>query len=110
MKTRIVITCLVVGTLLAPVIATAAGDSDKDRSHPMAFVEDSAITTKIKTKLAADHLTSMGRIHVDTDRDGVVQLSGTARTQQAIDQAEAIARGTDDVKAVHNHITVKLDD
>ena len=46
--------------------------------HAVVFVKDSAITTKIKTKLAADHITSLERIHVDTDKDGVVWLSGTA--------------------------------
>jgi hyperosmotically inducible protein len=41
----------------------------------MAFVKDSAITTKIKTKLAADHPTSLALVHVDTDKDGVVWLT-----------------------------------
>ena len=65
---------------------------DSDRAHPKEFVSDSAITTKIKTKLAADHITSLGRIHVDTDKDGVVWLSGTARTQADINNAVAMAR------------------
>jgi len=56
-----------------------ADDVDADRSHPKAFVKDSAITTKIKSKLAAEHITSLGHIHVDTDADGVVWLSGSAR-------------------------------
>ena len=38
-------------------------------------MKDSVITTKIKTKLAAEHLTSMGRIKVDTDANGVVDLT-----------------------------------
>src|ERR1700693_5710047 len=63
MKTKFATTLLIIGTLLGPVAALAV-DSDSDRSHPKAFVKDSAITTEIKTKLAAEHLTSMGRIHV----------------------------------------------
>src|SRR5579864_1520793 len=109
MKTRFITTCLVFGTLLGPVV-TLAQDSDTDRSHPKAFVKDSAITTKIKTQLAAEHLTSLGRIHVDTDKDGVVWLRGTARTQEAIDKAVSIARQTEGVKDVHNHIRIKSDD
>jgi hyperosmotically inducible protein len=70
--------CLVAGVLLAPVAAMAMDDQDTDRSHPKAFVKDSAITTKIKTRLAEEHVTSLGRIHVDTDQDGAVWLSGTA--------------------------------
>ena len=85
-------------------------DSDMDRTHPANFVKDSAITTKIKTKLAADHITSMGRIHVDTDKDGIVWLSGTARTQEAIDQAVSIARNTEHVVSVHNDLKIRSDD
>ena len=89
---------------------TMAQDSDADRAHPKAFVKDSAITTKIKTKLAAEHIASLGRIHVDTDKDGVVWLTGRARTQEAIDKAVSIARETEGVKDVHSHIKIKKDD
>lgn len=37
---------------------------------------------KIKSKLAAGHLTSAAHIHVDTDSDGMVWLRGTARSEQ----------------------------
>lgn len=110
MKRNFAMTCLVFGTLLGPVVALAAEDQDTDRSHPKAFVKDSAITTKIKAKLAAEHITSLGRIHVDTDKDGIVWLSGTARTQEAADKAAAIARETEHVKAVHSNIKIKKDD
>ena len=99
MKTKLVITCLVCGMLVGPAV-TMAQDSDADRSHPKAFVKDSAITTKIKTKLAAEHITSLGRIHVDTDTDGVVWLSGSARSQEAIDKAVSIARETEGAPVV----------
>src|ERR1017187_9856572 len=109
MKTKLVMTCLVCGMLLGPAV-TLAQDSDADRSHPKAFVKDSAITTKIKTKLAAEHITSLGRIHVDTDKDGVVWLSGSARTQEAIDKAVSIARETEHVRSVHSDVKIKADD
>jgi hyperosmotically inducible periplasmic protein len=110
MNTKFKIACLALTTLLTPVLALAIEDGDSDRSRPMIFVKDSAITAKIKTKLAADHITSLGRIHVDTDQDGVVWLSGSARTQEAIDQALSMARGTENVKVVHSTIKIALDD
>ena len=110
MNTKLAATCLVFGTLLGFTAITVAQDSDTDRSHPGAFVKDSAITSKIKTKLAADHMTSMARIHVDTDKDGVVWLTGSARTQEAADAAVSIARETEHVKSVHSDIRVKKDD
>jgi hyperosmotically inducible protein len=109
MNTKYVIAGLTLCTLLGSV-AVLADDADKDRSHPEAFVKDSAITSKIKTKLAAEHLTSLGRIHVDTDKNGVVWLSGSARTQEAIDEAGSIARSTEHVKSVHNDLIIKKDD
>ena len=110
MKQKLATTLMVIGVLLAPTVALAAEDADSDRSHPKAFVKDSAITTKVKTKLAAEHITSLGNIHVDTDADGVVWLHGTAHTQEAADKAVAIARSTEGVKDVHSRIKVKLDD
>jgi hyperosmotically inducible protein len=73
-------------------------------------VKDSVITTKIKSKLAADHITSLGRIRVDTDADGVVYLSGSAHSKEAVDHAVAIARGTEGVRGVHSALVVKPDD
>ena len=109
MKVKVVMTLLACGMLIGPCV-TMAQDSDTDRSHAKAFVKDSAITTEIKTKLAAEHITSLGRIHVDTDKDGVVWLRGSAGTQEAIDKAVSIARETKGVKDVHNHIKIKTDD
>jgi hyperosmotically inducible protein len=103
------IACVLAGTLLGSSVIIAQ-DSDTDRSHPVTFVKDSTITTKVKTELAADHLTSLGRIHVDTDMNGVVWLTGSARSQEAIDKAVSIAKGTEHVKSVHNGLVVKQDD
>jgi hyperosmotically inducible protein len=110
MKTKLAMTWLVAGTLLGPVVALAAEDQDADRSQPKQYVHNSEITAKIKAKLASEHITSLGRIHVDTDRHGVVRLTGHARTQEAIDKAGAIARETEGVSTVHNHIKIKKDD
>jgi len=101
--------CVLAGTLLGSSVIIAQ-DSDTDRTHPVTFVKDSTITTKVKTELAADHLTSLGRIHVDTDQNGVVWLTGSARSQDAIDKAVSIAKGTEHVKSVHNGLVVKQDD
>jgi hyperosmotically inducible protein len=110
MKTKFAVTALAFSALLGSAAVLAADDSDADRSHPITFVKDSAITTAVKTKLAAQHLTSLGRIHVDTDKDGAVVLSGTARTQKAIDKAVLLAHDTKGVKSVHSEVTIKKDD
>jgi hyperosmotically inducible protein len=106
--TGVVASVVLAGVLVAPVALPQ--DADVDRTHPNAFVKDSVITTKIKSKLAADHVTSVGRIHVDTDADGVVWLSGTARSQDAIDRAVAVARDTEGVRDVRSKLKVRQDD
>jgi hyperosmotically inducible periplasmic protein len=106
--TKRIIACVLAASLWAPVIGLAQ-DSDADRSHPAQFVKDSAITTAIKTKLAAVHPGTLARLKVDTDKDGVVWLSGTARTRQEAERAVEIARGTDGVVRVKNDIVVRPD-
>ena len=99
---------LIAGTLLAPF--AMAEDMDADRSQPKAFVKDSIITTKIKSKLAAQHITSLSRIKVDTDKNGVVWLSGTAPSAAYVEKATQIARDTDGVRDVNSTVSVKLDE
>jgi hyperosmotically inducible protein len=108
MKRMFAASCIVVGTMLAPVAAFAA-DGDADRANPKLFVKDSAITTKIKAKLASEHLGSLKHIQVDTDQNGVVWMTGTANSQDEINQAVAIARNTEGVKTVKADIKVQKD-
>ena len=108
MKYKLATTCFVIGSVLAPVAAFAA-DPDTDRSKPVTFVKDSVITTKIKTKLAAEHLASAKHIKVDTDRNGVVWLSGTANSQAEADKAVEIATNTEGVKSVNSKLKVHKD-
>ena len=107
MRSSIATTCFVLATMLAPVAAYADGDAD--RANPANFVKDSVITTKIKTKLAADHPGSAKHISVDTDRDGVVWMTGTANSQEEVNQAVAIAKNTEGVKMVKSDLKVQKD-
>jgi hyperosmotically inducible periplasmic protein len=62
-----------------------------------------------KAKLAAEHLSSLARIHVDTDANGIVWLSGKADSQAEIDKAVAIAQRTEGVITVKNDLKVRED-
>ena len=109
MNIKLATTCLVIGTLLAPVAARAA-DADSDRTQPLTFVKDSVITTKIKAKLAEEKMSSLTNIKVDTDSKGAVALSGKVKTQEEADKAVSIARGTEGVTSVKSNIKIKKDD
>jgi hyperosmotically inducible protein len=109
MKIKLATTCLVIGTLLAPVMAHAA-DQESDRTHPMTYVKDSAITTKVKAKLAEEKMSSLVNVKVDTDAKGGVVLSGHVKTPQEADKAVSIARGTEGVTSVTSNIQIKKGD
>ena len=79
---------------------------NSDRSSPKAFVKDSVITTKIKAKLAGEKLASAAHTKVDTNKNGIVTLSGTAKTQEEADKAVSIARGVEGVVTVENNIKI----
>jgi hyperosmotically inducible protein len=78
-------------------------------AKPATFVKDPVITTKIKAKLAAEHVGTMKHVKVDTDRDGGVWMAGTADSQEERDKAVAIARNTEGVKSVHSDLKVQKD-
>ena len=100
---------LILGAFLAPA-ATFAADSDSDRSSPKAYVKDSMITTKVKTALAKEKMSSLVKVHVDTDDKGIVYLGGTAPTKADADKAAQIAKGVDGVVSVKNNIKIKKED
>jgi hyperosmotically inducible protein len=105
MKHLIVASMLAASVVCAPMAFADESGAASDSSHH--FVKDSVITTKVKSKLAAKHLTSLTRIKVDTDENGVVWLSGRAPNQDAVDMAAMIAKDTDGVVSVHNAIAVQ---
>ena len=105
MKHLLVASMLAASVVCAPMAFADESGAASDSSHH--FVKDSVITTKVKSKLAAKHLTSLTRIKVDTDENGVVWLSGRAPNQDAVDMAAMIAKDTDGVVSVHNAIAVQ---
>jgi hyperosmotically inducible protein len=109
MKAKLATSCFIISTLLTPVAAYSA-DPDTDRTHPMTYVKDSAITVKVKAKLADEKMSSLAHIMVDTDSKGAVVLSGTVRTQEEADKAVSIARGTEGVTSVTNKLKIKKED
>ena len=106
MKMKLATSCLVIGTLLAP-LAAYAGDADSDRKHPLTFVKNSVITTKVKAMLADEKMSSLIHVRVDTDAKGAVVLSGKVKTQEAADKAVSIAHAIEGVTSVTSHILVK---
>jgi osmotically-inducible protein OsmY len=108
MKTRnIVIHCLVLLMLITgttTIFMACASTSTKESTGE--YVDDSVITTKVKTLLANDDFFKSFKISVETYK-GTVQLSGFVDSQKAVDKAGEIARSVKGVKSVKNNLIVK---
>jgi osmotically-inducible protein OsmY len=105
MKTKLAIAGLLMGALLLPMIGYAAEEAvKKGRSDQP--VEDTVITTKLKARFIEDKDVSFRTIEVKTV-NGVVHLSGTAKSKQEADKAVSMARGIQGVKSVKNDIRVQ---
>lgn len=69
-------------------------------------VDDSTITTRVKSRFVEDKLVAANRINVETLK-GVVQLSGFATSEAERQKAAEIAAAVPGVKQVQNAIAVK---
>ena len=102
-KVSIVVRYFVVLVLIATFVACG---STSGREGTGEYVDNSVITSKIKSQLAADDFLKSFEISVETYK-GTVQLSGFVDSQGAVDKAGQIARGVDGVKSVKNNLKVK---
>lgn len=110
MKQRIFASMAVVAAALTlPMVSSHAADADGTKAKTKEYVKDSVITTKVKAELAAEKLSSLVKIQVDTDNVGAVTLSGTAANQAGKDKAVSIAQAVKGVTSVDNQIKVVAD-
>ena len=89
--------------LIATFVACASTSKQESAGE---YVDDSVITTKVKSLLAADDFLKSFSISVETYK-GVVQLSGFVNSQKAVDTAVQIARSVKGVTSVKNDLIVK---
>ena len=93
--------------VLILLIATFVGCASTSKQESTGeYVDDSVITTKVKSLLAADDFLKSFEISVVTYK-GTVQLSGFVSSQKAIDKAVQITRSVKGVKSVKNDLIVK---
>jgi osmotically-inducible protein OsmY len=102
-KRNIFVRCFMLMVLIASFAACASTSKQEGTGE---YVDDSVITTKVKSQLAADDFLKSFEISVETYK-GIVQLSGFVDSQMAVDRAGEIARGVQGVKSVKNNLNVK---
>jgi osmotically-inducible protein OsmY len=70
------------------------------------YIDDSAITTKVKSAILGDSALKVFQINVETFK-GEVQLSGFVDSAASSKKAGEVARGVGGVKSVKNNLIVK---
>ena len=69
-------------------------------------VDDATITSSVKTKLAADKLSSLTRVDVDTN-NGTVSLNGVVESAEQKARAQDLASQASGVNRVINNLQVQ---
>ncbi len=70
------------------------------------YIDDSAITAKVKAAIFNDPVLKVAEVNVETFK-GVVQLSGFVSSQASATKAAELARGVAGVKSVKNDMRIK---
>jgi osmotically-inducible protein OsmY len=103
MKIRTAFTAAAISLTLVTVTGCAV---TRGQQTAGAYVDDTAITASVKTRMLEDERVAGTSITVET-LNGTVMLSGFAKSQAEKAAAESIARKVDGVRAVKNEITVR---
>jgi len=98
---------LALATALVATLASTSGCAVARKQETVgAYIDDATLTTRVKSKFAADPTVSAMAISVETLK-GTVQLSGFAKSAEERAMAEKLARETSGVVAVRNDIAVR---
>jgi hyperosmotically inducible periplasmic protein len=105
---KIGLVTLFAAALLGTAVTACSSNEPMPAQKAGSFVDDSYLTTAVKTKLTANEGLKAFDIKVITNAQ-VVTLSGTVPTAALRDQAVTVAKSVDGVKDVVDDIDVKSD-
>ena len=88
------------------LMATIGCASTRTQESSGQYVDDSVITTKVKTAILGEPGLKTSEINVETFK-GVVQLSGFVSSRQDIASAVKVASAVGGVKSVKNDMQLK---
>jgi hyperosmotically inducible protein len=97
---------LATGLAALALLATAGCAVTRGQETVGAYVDDTTITTQIKSRFVGNKDVDAASIKVET-LNGTVMLSGFAKNATERSTAESIARGVNGVKSVRNEIAVR---
>ena len=91
--------------LASMLVFTACAETSTNESTG-AYVDDSAITGKVKTAILQDPALKVMQIDVTTYKN-IVQLSGFVDSAQMVERAGTVAKQVNGVASVQNNLIVK---
>ncbi len=95
------------GTLAALLLVSAAGCAvTRGQETVGAYLDDTGITTQIKSRFVESKQVDASSISVET-LNGTVMLSGFAKNSRERENAEMLSRKVSGVKSVRNEIAVR---
>jgi len=92
--------------IIALMVSALGCGSTPQQSSTGQYIDDTAITTKVKTGIFNEPSLKSGQITVETYKS-VVQLSGFVDSAASMDKAVAIARSVQGVSSVKNDMRLK---
>jgi osmotically-inducible protein OsmY len=97
-----------ISVLVTAVALTALAGCASTKNHEGTgqYIDDTAITTKVKAAIFNEPSLKSSEINVETFK-GRVQLSGFVRSQANINEAVAVAQGVNGVTSVGNDMRLK---
>lgn len=99
-------TLVIAAAAALSAIVLPACSVTRDQQSVGSYVDDSALTTRVKAKFAEDPSVSAMAISVETFK-GMVQLSGFAKSGDERAAAERLARSVSGVTGVKNDIAIR---
>ena len=96
-------TAFFAAVLLLSVLGCAATSTQESTGE---YIDDSVITSKVKTAILNEPSLKVFQISVDTNKN-VVQLSGSVATKVEMDTAVELARSVQGVRSVRNDLKLK---
>jgi hyperosmotically inducible protein len=102
--TRLIIASMTVVAALSTMAGCAV---TRDQSTVGEYIDDAAVTTKVKARFVEDKTVDASAISVET-LNGEVMLSGFAKSAAEKTKAEQIARQVKGVRSVKNGLEVRM--
>jgi hyperosmotically inducible protein len=106
MKTLSLFRVFAAVALLGTAAAVSGCASSSKQQSTGEYVDDAAITTKVKAAILQDSALKVMQIQVTT-RNNVVQLSGAVDSAQMVAHAGTVAGGVAGVSSVKNDLVIK---